>query len=64
MSEYTKRFLNAIFSGFFVGGLAILGAVLLKLYGISVFAWYHFVLFILFGIQILIGKALRYGKLK
>lgn len=64
MNEYTKRFINAICSGFFVGGLAILGAVLLKLYGITVFAWYHFILFILFGIQILIGKGLKYGKLK
>ena len=64
MNEYTKRFINAILSGFFVGGLAILGAVLLKIYGITVFAWYHFIMFILFGIQILIGKALKYGKLK
>ena len=64
MNEYTKRFINAILSGFFVGGLAILGAVLLKLYGITFFAWYHFIMFILFGIQILIGKAFKYGKLK
>lgn len=54
-----KRFINAICSGFFVGGLAVCGLLILKFSGAEWFAFYSWLVLILFIVQIIIGKVLR-----
>ena len=54
-----KRLLNTILSGFFVGGVAVGGLLILKFSGAEWFCFYSWLVLILFIVQILIGKAGR-----
>ena len=54
-----KRFINAIASGLFVGGLAVGALLVLKFAGEAWCCWYVILILFLFIIQMIIGKVVR-----